>query len=243
MHYKKIKNVSLWLALPIVVGLIGCKQADLQQVASVIKDYQQPLDTRTVVSGLKQALEVGTNNSVQQSSANGGFSDNPLIRIAVPQELNKTAVTLRKYGLGSLVDKFELQMNRSAEKAAEQAGSVFINSISQMTISDAWGILRGQDNAATQYFKRTTESDLRQRFQPIIRQSMGQIGFYDDYRSLLKAYDTLPFTEKPNLDIESYIMQKSLDGLFILVAKEEAKIRHNPAARVTELLQKVFAQS
>lgn len=222
-------------------ALLGCKNVDLQQVAGVINDYQQPLDQQTVVAGLKQALEVGTKNAVSQSAATNGFYQNARLKIGLPAELTRTASTLRKVGLGQLVDQFELQMNRSAEKAAGMATKVFVQSISQMSISDAWGILRGPDNAATDYFRRTTESQLRQKFQPVISESMSQVGFYPDYKRMLSTYEAIPFAEKPSLDIENHIMQKSLDGLFLLIADEEKQIRNNPAARVTDLLKRVFS--
>ncbi|TQV88101.1 DUF4197 domain-containing protein [Aliikangiella coralliicola] len=239
---KKSFCLSTLFVLPIAFGLTGCKNVDLQQVADTLQQYQTPLDEKTVVAGLKQALEVGTNNSVSKTSQIGGFSNNPLIRIAVPKELDKTASTLRKFGLGRYVDKFELQMNRSAESASKEAKQVFLESIAQMTLTDAWNILRGPNDAATQYFRRTTEARLSTKFKPIISSSMNKVGFYQDYKSLLNAYDALPLTTKPDLNIENYILQSSLDGLFKLVAQEEGKIRQDPAARVTELLQRVFAK-
>lgn len=221
--------------------LTSCKTTDLNRVLNTIGSNQQ-LSEQTVVAGLKQALEVGTKNSVNSTNRRGGFSNNPLIKIAVPQQLNDVASGLRKVGLGSYVDNFEGQMNRAAEKASGEAKAVFINAISSMSIADAWGILRGGDNAATNYFRNKTEVSLERRFQPIITSSMEQVGFYKDYKQLLGAYDKLPFSDKPNMDIEDYVMGETLDGLFTLVAQEEKKIRDNPVARTTELLQKVFAQ-
>lgn len=240
---KSIKNISRLLLtfLPVFL-LTGCKNVDLNQVAQAIQQYQAPLDSKTVVAGLKQALDVGTANSVASSSQQGGYSNNPLIRIEIPGELDKVASTLRKVGLGSYVQQFELQMNRAAEVASKEAKQVFINSISQMTLTDGWEILNGSDDAATQYFRQTTESSLRQKFRPIISKTMDNIGFYSDYKQLLGAYNALPLTNKPDLDIENYVLTESLDGLFTLVAQEEQKIRTNPAARVTELLRRVFAK-
>ncbi len=241
-----LKNItqqylSIILALPLAILLISCKSSELRQIADSLQQVQQPLDSKTVVAGLKQALEIGTSNSVSKTSKPGGFSNNPLIHIAIPQQLNKVDSSLRNIGLGRYVDKFELQMNRAAESASIEAKQIFIASISQMSFNDAWNILRGPDNAATQYFERTTNTQLRKKFRPIIKRSMEKIGFYQDYKILLKTYDSIPFTDKPNLNIETYVLQKSLDGLFVLVAQEEKKIRKNPAARVTDLLKRVFA--
>lgn len=234
------QNFTIILALPITILLIGCKSTDLRQIADSMQQIQQPLDNKTVVAGLKQALEIGTSNSVNKTSRTGGFSDNPLIHIAIPKQLDKVDSTLRKVGLGGYVDKFELQMNRAAESASIEAKQIFVTSITQMAFADAWNILRGPDNAATQYFKRTTNVQLSEKFRPIIKRSMGKVGFYQDYKTLLGTYDSIPFTQKPNLNIETYILQKSLDGLFLLVAQEEKKIRHDPVARVTDLLRRVF---
>lgn len=233
--------VNVCLALPLAIFLIGCKDVDLQQVSDALVQYQQkPLDEKTVIEGLKQALQVSTRNTISKTSKKGGYSNNPLIRIAIPQKLSKVAATLRKVGLGAFVDKFEVQMNRAAESASVDAKQVFINSISKMSLTDGWNILRGPDDAATQYFKRTTATELTNRFRPIITRSMNNVGFYSDYKKLLKAYNALPLTRKPDLNIENYILQKSLNGLFVMVAAEEKKIRHDPAARVTDLLRKVF---
>lgn len=219
----------------------SCKTTDLNRVLDTIGG-NQGLSNETVVAGLKQALEVGTKNSVNSTNKPGGFSNNPLIKIAVPEELDNAASALRKVGLGSYVNNFEGQMNRAAEKASGQAKDVFIGAISSMSIADAWGILRGGDNAATDYFRDRTQTNLERRFQPIITSSMEKVGFYNDYKQLLGAYEKLPFSDKPNMNIEDYVMQETLDGLFTLVAQEEKKIRDNPVARTTELLQKVFSQ-
>lgn len=237
---KACQRLSISMALPLALLLIGCKNVDLQQVGNVLENYQRPLDNQTIVSGLKQALEVGTSNSVSQTSRDGGFYNNPLLKIGLPQELQKPANTLRKFGFGSYVERIEKQMNRAAETASKEAKQVFYNSIRQMTVTDAVNILGGADNAATQYFRRTSEKQLRDKFAPIVSQSMQKIGFYDDYRSMLRTYDSLPLTNKPSLDIEQHILDRSLDGLFLLVSQEEKKIRENPAARVTALLQRVF---
>jgi hypothetical protein len=239
----KIAGVlNVCAAIPLALFLIGCKNVDLQQVSDVLAEYQQtPLDEKTVVNGLKEALQVSTRNTVSQTSKSGGYSNNPLIKIVMPEKLSKVESTLKNVGLGSYVDKFELQMNRAAESASVEAKQVFIKSILNMSLTDGWNILKGSDDAATQYFKRTTGSELTDKFRPIITRSMNNVGFYSDYKKLMSSYDKLPFTTKPDLNIENYILEKSLDGLFLMVAAEEKKIRTDPAARVTDLLKKVFS--
>ncbi len=219
---------------------IGCKTAELSDLTRAINQTSAPLDNKTVIAGLKQALQIGARNSVSKTSKKGGFNNNPLIHIPLPKELDSAVSALNKVGLGRYSKKLELQMNRAAEVASVEAKDILIKSVSNMSLQDGWSILKGGDNAATNYFRRNTQNELKVKFQPVIKRSMNKIGFYPEYRKLLKAYNTIPFTRKPNLDIENYIMNKSLDGLFIMLAKEEAKIRKDPAARVTELLKKVF---
>ncbi len=228
------------LILFLSLTLVSCKTTDLAQVLDTLGG-QQGLSQQTVAAGLKQALQVGTEKTVFNTNRNGGFSQNPLIKILVPEKLDKVASTVRKIGLGSYVDTFELQMNRAAESAAGEAKAVFFDAISRMSWQDAWGILRGGENAATNYFKQHTSTALRNRFGPIIKSNMQKVGFYKDYNKLLDTYNAIPFTKKQDLSIETYVTDQALDGLFTLVAQEEAKIRRDPVARTTELLRKVFA--
>ena len=237
-----MKTIKLALFSVLVVLISSCKTTDVQRVLESLANTNQPLSEQTVVAGLKQALQVGTENTVFRTNKDGGFSNNPLIKIVVPEKMEKLASTLRKVGLGSQVDKFELQMNRAAESAAGEAKEVFFDAISGMSLQDAWGILRGGDNAATDYFRKNTETALRQRFQPIITTNMKKVGFYSDYQKLLDTYNALPLTQHQDYSVETYVMDRSLEGLFTLVAEEEAKIRQNPIARTTELLRKVFSQ-
>jgi hypothetical protein len=195
-----------------------------------------------VVSGLKQALEVGTRNAVDLTSRENGFLDNPLIRIELPGALDKMASGLRVMGFGAQVDQLEVAMNRAAEQAAGEATDVFWQGIRQMTFSDAVGILNGGDTAATAYFERTTRDTLRARFEPIVANKMDEVGVVRSFDQLVAKYAAIPFTSKPNLDLRGYVTDKSLDGLFTVLGEEERKIRTDPAARVTPLLQQVFGK-
>ncbi len=235
---------SKWFALSFaVISLVGCKTTDLNRVSDVLVGLQQqPLSEQTVVAGLKQALDVGIKKTVAQTNRTGGFSNNPLIKIAVPDELANVAKKVRQIGFGSYVDKFELQMNRAAEKASGASVDIFVSAITRMSIADAWTILRGEQDAATRYFRQATEQSLRHKFQPIVTSSMQKVGFYRDYKKLLNTYNSIPFVQKPDLDIENYVLDKSLEGLFQLIAQEEKHIRNDPVARTTDLLRKVFAQ-
>jgi len=195
-----------------------------------------------VVSGLKQALEVGTRNAVDLTSRRNGYLDNPLIRIELPGALDKMASGLRVVGFGAQVDELEVAMNRAAEQAAGKAADVFWQGIRQMSFTDAVGILNGGDTAATDYFERTTRDTLRARFEPIVSAKLDEVGVVRSYDQLVGRYEAIPFTSKPSFDIRSYVTDKSLDGLFKILGNEERKIRTDPAARVTPLLQDVFGK-
>ncbi|NVJ65796.1 MAG: DUF4197 domain-containing protein [Gammaproteobacteria bacterium] len=235
---KNLTKSLIFIGLLFALG--SCKSTDVARVLDAL-NQQQGLSQQTVAAGLKQALQVGTEKTVFNTNRDGGFSNNPLIKILVPEKLDKVASTVRKIGLGSYVDQFELQMNRAAESAAGEAKAVFFDAISGMSWQDAWGILKGGDNAATDYFKQHTTAALTSRFKPIIQTNMQKVGFYNDYNKLIDTYNAIPFTQKQDLSIETYVTDKALDGLFTLVAEEEAKIRQDPLARTTELLRKVFA--
>jgi hypothetical protein len=147
---------------------------------------------------------------------------------------------LRTTGFGSQLDAFERSMNRAAEKAAPEAKALFVDAIEEMTFADADKILNGADNEATVYFKNKTSDKLQALFKPVIGQSMESVGVTRYYQSLSEKIETLPFVSDYAVDLDAYVTEKSIDGLFIRLAEEEAKIRNDPAARVTELLKKVF---
>ena len=198
------------------------------------------LDTNTIVAGLKEALQVGTRSAVQTTSKPNGFLGNQLIRIAAPSELRTMTDALRKVGLGSKVDEFEVSMNRAAERAAGEATQVFFDAIAQMTIADARRILDGDDTAATQYFRRMTTAPLSARFTPIVDSKMHEVGLNRIYGDLKSRYNAIPLVPQLTFDLTQYVVQETLDGLFLMVGEEEKRIRRDPAARVTELLRRVF---
>lgn len=202
-----------------------------------------PLDERTVAAGLKEALAVGTGRAIETTSARDGYLDSPLLHIPLPQRLQTVANTLRSAGLGRQVDDLEIAMNRAAEEAAGEAWDIFHQAIVSMSIQEAFEILRGPEDAATRYFRSKTEARLEERFTPIVTAKMRAVGLYQVYTELQAYYDSLPFLEKPLINLEAYVTRKALDGLFITLASEEKKIRENPAARTSELLRRVFGSS
>ena len=196
-----------------------------------------------VVSGLKEALEVGAKNAVDLTGKTDGYFGNAAIKILMPQQLQTVEKGLRALGQGEKVDEFVLSMNRAAEKAAPAAKEIFWTAIKGMSFEDARRILSGGDTAATEYFRSKTTETLTATFRPVVTDSMKEVGVIQQYKTLQSAYQSVPFASSlPSVDIESYVVGKALDGLFLMLGEEEKKIRTNPAAQVTDLLKKVFGK-
>ncbi|MEK6527402.1 MAG: DUF4197 domain-containing protein [Nitrospirota bacterium] len=199
-------------------------------------------DNQTIISGLKEALSIGTDNAVKNVSKVDGYFGNEAIKILMPEKIQKVADVLRKVGFQKQVDDFVLSMNRAAEKAAPQAVNFFVDSIKQMSVEDAKKILNGGDTAATEYFKAKTSDKIYNAFKPIVSSTMNEAGVSRSYKAMMGKYEALPFMKKESIDLDHYVTNKSLDGLFYMVGQEEKKIRTDPAARVTELLKTVFGK-
>ncbi len=200
------------------------------------------LSNEKIISGLKEVLEVGTEKTVELTSHVDGYLKNESIKILLPEKLQKMDKTLRMIGFGPQIDEFVVSMNRSAEQAAPLAKPIFKDAVTEMTFEDGKEILNGGDTAATDYFKEKTKAKLAEAFKPKVAQAMDQVGVAAQYKSLVGQYSSLPFVNAEIFDLDSYVVGKSLDGLFHTLAQEEQKIRTNPAARVTELLKEVFAK-
>jgi len=201
---------------------------------------RQSLDNDTMISGLKEALSIGTENAVMSLSQVDGYLANEVIKILMPEKMQKVADVLGKVGYEQQVDNFIVSMNRAAERAAPEAASIFGSAIKEMTLDDARGILDGGDTAATDYFKAKTSDKIYETFKPIISSSMNEVGVTRSYKEMMNKYTSLPFMKSESLDLDHYVTDKALDGLFFMLGQEETKIRTNPADRVTELLKKVF---
>jgi hypothetical protein len=195
-----------------------------------------------IVQGLKEALQIGTGKAVETVSAPDGFYNNPKIKIPLPGAVQKVEKALRLVGYGETVDAFELSMNRAAEKATPQAKALFVDAIKTMGFEDARKILNGGDNAATQYFEEKTSGRLQEMFKPIVNQTMGEVGVTKAYQDLDAKVQTIPMAGKMSFDLDQYVTDRTMSGLFTMLAEEEAKIRRNPAARTTDLLKKVFGK-
>ena len=191
-------------------------------------------------NGLKEALKVGTENTVNLTGRKDGYFANQAIKILMPKTLGKLEKPLRMVGYGPQIDDFVLSMNRAAERAAPSAKKIFWDAVAQMTFDDAKKILGGGDTAATDYFKTKTTDKLSAAFRPVVEKSMNEVGVTRKYKELVGRYEAIPFSKSVAFDPDQYVVEKAMDGLFYVLGEEERKIRSNPAARVTDLLKEVF---
>lgn len=199
--------------------------------------------TGRTARGLKEALLIGIKAAVNRAGEEGGFYQNPDIRIMLPEKLQAADAVVRQLGGDELAQALVLKMNRAAEKAAPEARAIFVDAVKSVTITDAQEILTGGDTAATRYLEETTSESLKSSFYPIIKSTMEEIGAVKVYNDYLGEFKSNPFMQMVNLDLSRYVTAESIDGLFLLVAEEERKIRENPAARVTDLLKSVFGNA
>jgi len=202
-----------------------------------------PLTTSEIVQGLKEALKVGTNNAVTALNIENGFYGNPILKIPFPEEVKVVEEKLRAVGLDKIVDDFILNMNRGAEKAVSKAGPIFINAIEEMTFDDARNILKGPDNAATEYFRNKTSTELSNAFKPGVQETLDQMHVTKYWSDVMTAYNKIPFTRSVEADLAKYVTDKTVNGVFHNLAKEEKLIRNDPKARVTEILKRVFGSA
>jgi hypothetical protein len=194
-----------------------------------------------IVFGLKDALSNGVTHAISELGRQGGYYNNPRVKIPMPGALQPVEKALRFLKQDDLVDDFVVAMNRAAEQAVVEGTLVFADSIRQMTIQDAKNILSGPKDAATQYFRRTSEEKLREKFLPIVKTSTEEMGVTAQYKKLMqKGGGLAALTGQKDFDIDKYVTEKALDGLFLMIADEEKRIRENPLARTTTILQKVF---
>ncbi len=198
-------------------------------------------DTK-LASGLKEALQVGTDNAVKLTGQTDGYFKNQAIKIVMPKNLAPVETGLRAVGFGPKVDDFVLSMNRAAEKAAPAAKQIFRDAILEMTIDDARKLFTGGDTVATDYFKAKTSERLTTAFRPIVSKTMNETGVSQKYQELTGRYTSIPFAKLPSINLDDYVVAKALDGLFFMLGQEERKIRTDPAARITSLLKDVFGR-
>ncbi|MFG0722219.1 DUF4197 domain-containing protein [Pseudomonas sp. GLN_6] len=190
--------------------------------------------------GLKDALTQGAKVAVQQLGKPGGFSNNPDVRIELPGNLGKAAKTMKMMGMGAQVDQLEASMNKAAEAAVPQAQALLVDSVKKMTVQDAKSILSGPQDSATQYLNKTSREQIRAKFLPIVKQATDQVGLAKQYNSFAGQAASFGVIDAKSANIENYVTEQALDGLFAMIAEQEASIRENPAGAATSLAKKVF---
>lgn len=196
-----------------------------------------------IASGLREALQIGTERAANRVGRIDGYLANEMIRVGLPDSMRSAAARLRQLGLGSQVDQLEVAMNRAAEAAAEEAVGLFREAISGMRPADVMAVFRGGEDAATRYLRDQSESRLRQRYQPIVRHHLDQVQGLATYRDIAERWNRLPLVDPLEVDLEAHVTSQALDGLFQILAEEERRIRTDPAARTTQLLREVFRTS
>jgi hypothetical protein len=235
--------IGLILAVFLISGGNAGFTAGLSDIVKGARDVlggSGTLSNDEIIAGLKEALEVGTEKAVALVSRADGYYRNPDIKIPLPESVQKVEKLLRAVGYGQKVDAFELSMNRAAERAAPEAKSIFRDAITRMSFEDAGKILNGRDNEATLYFEDKTSDQLQALFKPIVKDAMGEVGVTRSFQDLNARAESLPFGESLSFDLDQYVTDGALKGLFKMLAEQERQIRTEPAARVTDLLQKVF---
>ena len=238
---------TIYLACSIVLLSVSTATAQFDKLKKTVhkkiesvKPSSAGLSEEEVGAGLKEALNKGIEKGVDQLSKPDGFFKDLAIKIPLPEEANKVETKLRSIGQGKKVDETIESINRAAEDATTASKDIFVEAIKGMSITDAMSILRGDENAATKFLDKSTRANLTSKFEPIVKISLDKVGATKNWNTIFSTYNKLPFVEKVNPDLVEYATGKAIDGLFIQIAKEELKIRQDPAARVTDLLKKVF---
>ena len=222
--------------LLLMVVLTGCAE-----LAAGLKNLDTTPST-TPSDGLREALRVGTDRAVDAVGRADGFLGNPDIKIPVPEKLQRVEKALRLVGADRMVDEFTTSMNRAAEAAAPVAKQVFLDAVRRMTFEDAMAILRGHDHEATDYFRGSAGPELERLFRPIVDDKLESVGATRSFNNLMRKVDDLPLVSRPVIDLNDYVTGEALDGLFLMLAREELRIRTDPLARTTELLKKYFGR-
>ncbi len=228
---------------------VSCCTVSSAQLGDILKQAGESLGHRDtsglsddkITAGLKQALQVSTSKAVSLTGKPDGFLKNAAIKILLPPKLKSVGSGMRMLGMGARVDELEVGMNRAAEQAAPQAKQIFLDALKKMSFDDARKILTGSDTAATEYFKRTSSTDLTTAFTPIVKTSMEHVGVVQQYDRVVKSAPG-GSAIAGQLDINKYVVGKTLDGLFYMLGEQEKQIRKNPAAQTTSLLKEVFGR-
>ncbi len=232
-----MRFIKLYL-LSIILTLFSC--AELQNVVNTLPGGNGT-NTINIAGGLRQALDFGINKQVTKLTQRDGFYKNKLVKILLPQELQKVDRTLRDIGLGKLADEGLKVLNRAAEDAVKEATPIFVDAVKGITFTDAKNILLGSDNAATMYLQNKTNQALYTKFNPVIKNSFSKVGADQIWENIINKYNTIPFVNKVNPDLTDYVTNQALKGVYTMIAVEEKNIRTKISSRTTNLLKQVFA--
>lgn len=236
-----MKKTVITLLAFLVVGNIAISQNFLNKGKGLITKIKGTgFSQEEAAKAIKESLIKGTSSGTETVSKTDGYFKNPEIKIPFPEDVKKVEQKLRTIGAGKKVDEVILSINRAAEMAAIEAKPIFITAIKQLTVRDAINIVRGEDDAATKYLNRTTNAILYEKFKPIIVSALEKTNATKHWKTVITTYNRIPMIKKANPDLEDYVTKKAIYGLFIMIAREEKRIRKNPAARTTDLLKKVF---
>jgi hypothetical protein len=240
-----MKLITRILCFSLLIPFCACSQIDFKKISKEVDktiNQKKPLTNDEIIRGLKEALNVGSKNATSSASKMDGFFKNSIIKIPFPPEAKQIESKVRAIGMNKQVDDFILTINRAAEEAAKEAAPIFLSAITSMTITDGLNILKGNDTAATAYLKKTTSMQLHDKFKPVIKSATQKVDVTRHWNPIITTYNKIPLVTKMNPDLEEYITERALQGLFYLVSQEEVKIRKDPAARVTDILKRVFGK-
>jgi hypothetical protein len=239
-----MKTLRLIAGLIIIISFSTCTVTEINKTLNSLSTTSNTgtLTNTEIIQGLKEALKVGTNNSVTSTSKVDGFFKNTTIKIPWPADAATAETKLRALGMGTQVDKVVETLNRGAEEAAKSAAPIFLKAITDLTITDGLTILKGANNAATEYLKTKTTSSLTTAFLPTVKTALSKVEITKYWTPLTTTYNAIPLVTPVNTDLNNYVTGKAIDGLFKIIAAEELKIRTDPTARITDILKKVFAK-
>ncbi len=237
--------VTIALLIPLFGIVTAARGGWLEKGADLLKSIggsagKSELSSADIGSAFKEALNIGTENVVDRLGRLDGFNTDPAIHIPLPEQMQTVRSALAKVGLSQSLDDLELKLNRAAEQATPKAKALFVDAIGTMTFEDVKTIYNGPEDSATRYFRDKMTPGLTREIEPVVSQSLSQVGAIQSYDRIMGQYRALPFVPDIKADLTNHVIRKSLDGIFYYVAKEEAAIRKNPARQTTDLLKRVF---
>ena len=240
--YRKILPYIVLTAVAVITASLPAAAQYPVSIQQVLDPSKGTLDPADAAAGIREALVKGADEAVKLVAKNDGYYENPEIKIPFPTEAKEVGSKLRSMSLSPTVNKMVILLNRAAEDAAASAVPIFTEAITNMTIQDAVSIVRGNSDAATKYLKRTTTQALREKFTPVVKASLDKVSAPMLWAEIMKVYNQIPFATKVNTDLVAYTTDQAIAGLFVMMAKEEAKIRKDPAQQTTAILKKVFGK-